>query len=343
MTKRLRQRNQAAVGLASLVLLVAAILLAFFSKSLPVIGSGTSYSAHFAESAGLSSGDDVQLAGVKVGEVTKVELDGNRILVDFRVEDTRLGDRTRVSIQIKTLLGAKYLALRPEGSEELDPGKVIPMSRTNVPFEIPDALDKLTKTTEKIDTKQLARSFHVMSESLSNSPEKLGKTVDGLSKLSQTIASRDEQLASLLHNAGDVSQIAADRDQEVRKLISDGNLLLSEVQRRKESISSLLRGTQELSDEVRGLIADNQAQLQPTLEELDKVTSMLKRNQQNLGKTIAAMEPYITGFNNTVGTGRWFDGYLCGLLPPSVSAGPLEINPKGCDLTAPSGETGGGR
>lgn len=342
MTTALRDRDQATVGIVALGLLTVVTLLAFFANDLPVIGGGTTYSARFTESAGLAAGDEVEVAGVRVGEVTDVRLDGDRVLVHFRVEDARVGDRSRVSIQIKTLLGAKNLALRPDGRAQQDPDETIPASRTEVPFDIPDALDQLTRTTEQVDEDQLGRSFEVLAESLRGSPRHLGGAVDGLSALSRTIASRDQELAELLHNAADVSKVAADRDEQVARLIGDGNLLLAELQNRRESISSLLRGTQAVSGQLRGLIADNQARLNPAMRELEQVTAMLRRNQDDIAATIAALEPYVTGFNNTVGNGRWFDGYLCGLLPPTVSAGPLQINPDGCDLSRPQRGPGGG-
>lgn len=337
MSTALRDRDQATVGVVALGLLTAVTLLAFFANDLPLLGGGTTYSARFTESAGLAAGDDVEVAGVRVGEVTEVGLDGNRVLVRFRVEDVPVGDRSTVSIQLKTLLGAKNLALRPDGAHPQEPDRTIPDARTEVPFDIPDALDQVARSTGQVDTDQLARSFQVLSESLRGGEQHLGGAVDGLAALSRTIASRDEQLADLLHHAADVSGIAADRDAQVARLVGDGNLLLGELQRRRDAIGSLLRGTQDVSAQLRGLVADNQQRLNPALRELQQVTAMLQRNQDQVAATIAALRPYVTGFNNTVGNGRWFDGYLCGLVPPTVDAGPLQINPHGCDLR------GGGR
>lgn len=341
--KPLRERNQATVGMITVVLLCLAATGAFFSKEL--LGNGNSYSARFTESAGLTSGNDVHAAGVKVGEVKDVALDGNRVLVEFTVgDDIRLGKQTGASIQIKTLLGEKYLRVTPKGAGELDPGKTIPVSRTVAPFDIPDVINKLNRTAEEVDSEQLSESFRVLSKTLEGGSEDMGKALEGLSRLSQTIASRDEQLASLLDNAGGVSKIVADRNEQVRKLIADGNLLLSELQQRKEAISSLLRGTQELSAQVRGLIAENNEQLRPALTELDKLTGMLQRNQDNLRNTIKAMAPYIRGFTNTTGSGQWYDGYLCGFVPPSINAGPVQTAPKKCEVPVPQehDSSGGG-
>ena len=53
------------------------------------------------------------------------------------------------------------------------------------------------------------------------------------------------------------------------------------------------------------------------LESLDQLTGMLERNQEALGQGIKNMAPFIRLFNNAVGNGRWFDNYICGLVPPS--------------------------
>lgn len=336
--KPLRARNQVIVGLVTIALLVLGTLTAFSAKDLPLIGSGNSYSAYFAESAGLEPGNEVQIAGVKVGEVDEVSLDGNQVLVKFTVDGREIGDRSRADIQIKTLLGEKFLGLQPAGKEEL--AEPIPVRSTSSPFDIPDAIDQLTQTTGQLDSTKLAESFRVMSDTMRGAPQHMDQAVNGLSQLSQTIASRDQQLADLLHNASNVSGIVADRDQQVSKLVSDGNLLLSEVQARKQAISGLLVGTENLSQQLRGLVADNQEQMRPALEQLDQLTAMLKRNQDNLNKAIGALQPYVRGFNNTISNGRWFEGYFCGLLPPPIHAGPIQTNTPECELPVPEG---GGR
>ncbi len=331
--KPLAQRNQAVVGLVTVVLIAVASTLAFFARDLPVIGNGETYSANFSESAGLIPGNQVQIAGIKVGEIKSVELDGNKVLAEFTVDDRPvLGTGTTAAIKIRTLMGEKFVELQPAGAGQLDSDEPIPLKRTSSPFDIPEAINQLTSTTGQIDSEQLGESFKAISETFQGTPEHMGKALEGLSKLSETVASRDRELSELLKNSADVTKVVADRNEQVRLLIEDGNRLLGEVQARKEAITGLLVGTQKLSDELRGMVADNQEQIQPALDKLNRVTEMLQRNQDNLGRTVEALAPYVRGFNNTVGNGRWFDGYLCGLLPPSSQSGPLQVNPKGCDL-----------
>jgi phospholipid/cholesterol/gamma-HCH transport system substrate-binding protein len=329
--KPLRERNQAAVGGAVLVALVLAVVTVLFSDNLPIIGGGsTTYSAFFAESGGLDAGDEVQVAGVRVGEVSRVELAGDQVRVNFTVSDVRLGNETKAAIEIKTLLGEKYLALSPAGDSRQSPREPIPRQRTTTPFDIMDATGQLTTTVGDIDTARLAQSFQVISETFENSPEHVRSALDGLSALSRTISTRDTELGTLLADTSKLSGTLADRNEEVKRLLADGNLILEEIQRRREAISALLKGTQTLAEQLRGLVADNQQQLNPALAQLDKVTALLRDNQDNLSRGLAALAPFVRISTNTTGNGRWFEGYLCGLLPPYLDLGVTTVNQDGC-------------
>jgi phospholipid/cholesterol/gamma-HCH transport system substrate-binding protein len=339
--KRLKDRDQAAVGTVTVVLLVLGLLVAFNADDLPIIGGGTTYTAEFSESAGLRPGNEVRLAGVKVGEVRTVELARNKVVVDFRIDDVSLGDRSTVSIEIKTLLGDKYLGISSSGSEPQPANDPIPVNRTRTPFDIVPAVSQLSQTVDKIDTTQLAQSFQVLSDTFANSPEHIRNTLTGLSQLSAVLSTRDEQLKTLLANTAGFSKVLADRDEQLKQLFTDASLLLGELQLRREAVHALLTGTTNLATELRGLVADNQEQLQPTLNELDRVTTILANNQQNLSESLRSLAPYVRTFNNVVGNGRWFEGYICGLLPPTTDLGIFDINPQGCET--PHVYPGGGR
>lgn len=321
-----RKRDPLKIGVTGIVVLVLSIVVALNFESLPVVG-GKSYQANFSEAAGLQSGNEVRVAGVKVGEVSDVELEGDHVAVSFRVHDAWLGDNSTAAIKIKTLLGQKYLSLDPQGEQELSSSDPIPMQRTMAPYDVIEAFSGLSNTVGKIDSKQLAESFRTMSDTFADTPDQVRGAVNGLSALSRTISSRDQQLQQLLKNTSNVSKTVADRNDEFEKLLADGNKLLQEVHSRRESIHQLLVGTQRLSAELSGLIDENSGQLRPALDQLDRVTKLLQRNQGNLDKSLQSFAPFTRMFANVLGNGHWFDTYVCGLLPPAV--GP--INQEGCN------------
>ncbi|MBB5854498.1 MCE family protein [Amycolatopsis umgeniensis] len=315
--------KMALAGLTTMALGMAAALNA---DALPVIGGGTTYSAEFSDAGGLREDNDVRVAGVKVGKVSEIDLEGDRVHVSFRVKDAWLGDATSASIQIKNVLGQKYLALDPRGEAVLDPGDPIPLRRTTAPYDVLEAFRDLSKTVDAIDVDQLAKSFDAISATFADTPADVRAALDGISKLSGTIASRDRQLRTLVANTRQVSQTLVDRDTEAQRLIQDGNALLRAISTRQQAIKDLLDGSKRLATALDGIIADNDGQLGPVLEQLDRLTSMLQRNQDSLAKGIAAFAPAIRVLTNVAGNGHWIDGYLCGLVLPSF--GP--INEKGC-------------
>jgi phospholipid/cholesterol/gamma-HCH transport system substrate-binding protein len=314
------------VGTAVVGLLAIALVLVLAFNGPAIFGGGTTYRAEFSEAAGLTSGDMVTVAGVEAGRVDSVELAGDRVLVTFTVTDAWVGNRTSASIQIRTLLGAKTLALDPQGDAELDPDRPIPLARTASPFDVVEAFDGLAGTIDQLDTAQLAQSLDTLAETFRDTPPEIRGALDGLSRLSTTIASRDEEIRTLLAGTHNLSGELADRNAEIEKLLSDGNLLLAEIQRRHDAISRLLDGTIALSEQLRGLVADNREQLRPTLEQLDRVAALLQRNKDDLGEGVRNMAVFVRLFANATGNGEWFDNYVCGLFPPPL--GP--INPGGC-------------
>jgi virulence factor Mce-like protein len=319
-SKPFRDRNPVTIGAVSLALIALLVFLAFNAQSLPLIGGGTVYRAQFSEAAGLKPDDPVRVAGVKVGQVESLSLEDSAVTVEFRVKNAFVGDRSEAAIKIETVLGAKYLALVPRGTGELDPDDRIPLDRTASPYDVVEAFADLSTTVDEIDTAQLASSFEVLSETFADTPDEVRTSLEGLARLSDTIASRDAQLRELLTATRDVTQVLADRNGEFTQLILDSNTLLAEVQERRELIDSILTNTQALAEQLSGLVADNREALTPVLQQLSTVTDILSRNRAALAQTVNNLVPFVRVFTNTLGNGRWFDSFVNDLLPTVVGA-----------------------
>jgi len=312
-----RERNPVPIGAIGIGLIGLLLFGAFNAQSLPLIGSGDSYHAAFTEAGGIRKDDDVRIAGVRVGKVTGIELEGSHVRVEFKVTgDAAFGPQTGASIRMKTLLGQKYVALQPKGAGQMPPDSEIPLGRTVSSYDIVDAFSDLTTTTERIDTGKLAQSLDVMATEFRDSPEHVKSALSGLSRLSKTIASRDGELRTLLARANSVSATVASRNDTTATLIRDADLLLVELAARREAIHTLFTNTSELAIQLTGLVRDNRAALKPALDRLTKVLAVLTKHEQDLDKTIARMAPFTRVYANTLGNGRWFDTYVANLTVP---------------------------
>lgn len=241
--KPIRERDPVAVGVVGLAILVVIALLTYFSDDLPFIGGGTTYTAYFAEAVGLQPGNEVRVAGVGVGQVTGVSLDGAKVAVTFRLKGAWVGDTSTVAIKLWSLLGGKYLAVDPSGSAAQDPSRPIPLRRTTSPFDVTQALTSVGQQLSQINTAQLERSIQTLSTAFRGTAPSVRQALTGLADLSASIGAKDTELASLLHSASVVSKTLATQSGTFSSLIKDGNLLLAELQAREQAVHSLLIGT----------------------------------------------------------------------------------------------------
>jgi phospholipid/cholesterol/gamma-HCH transport system substrate-binding protein len=296
-------------------------LAAFGAVLLPVFGGGDTFYAAFPVAVGVKPNDEVRVAGVRVGKVQEVGLAGDHVRVEFTVEDgVDFGRDTSAAIKVKTLLGAMYLALVPNGTGQLPEEAEIPVSRTTSPYDVVEAFSGLASTSERIDSDQLAHALDTMGALMRNTPEEFQSALRGMSALSENIAARDEQLQELLGNMRKVSTVLGDRNQDLVTLMRDGDKLTRALVARRQSVHRLLVSTSELSRQLTGLVRDTRADLKPALDHLDSVVDMLRKNQENLDNSLRLMAPFYRLFANTLGTGPWFDTFIQN-LPPTPQIG----------------------
>lgn len=312
----MRSVNPLAVGVGFIVALLVVGYLALNIDKLPFT-AGTTYTAAFAEVAGLRPGDRVRIAGIDVGKVEGVELQGRHVKVSFTVDrGVRLGQATTASIKIFTLLGNKYLSLDPGHGGSWPADRELPMARTTAPYDVTEAFQDLSSTASGIDSQRLARAFDTIAATFRDSPPAVRSLLRGLSRLSQTVASRDQALHELLTHAAGVTGALADRRTQLVRLMSDGDQLLRMVRGRQQVIHALLTHTVALADELHGLVAANRAQVGPMLTHLHDVVGLLEHGQTSLDESIQRLFVWTRRNVETIGSGPWFDGEVINATNP---------------------------
>jgi phospholipid/cholesterol/gamma-HCH transport system substrate-binding protein len=316
----------ARIGAISLVIALVAMAAAMNLQRLPGL-RGTAYEAEFTDASGLHKGNMVQIAGIPVGRVSKIDLAGDHVVVHFTIDrGVEFGDESSASIEVLNLLGEKFVNLLPDGSEQSEAGATIPLERTHSSYDIIDVFTELSDTTENIKIPQLQQALNTVADTMNRSSDEAALTFEGLSRLSTTIASRDQEIQSLLTRASSVSRLLADRKGDVVQLIKDGDAILQELRARKEAIHALLVGTASLSRELGGLVDDNQAQIGPMLENLHDVTQLLLDREKQMRAAIHNLGPYTRILSNIIGTGPWFDAYAANFF--SLGSGEFQPGPE---------------
>jgi phospholipid/cholesterol/gamma-HCH transport system substrate-binding protein len=305
--KPFRERNPLPIGIIGVLLILGFLAIGLNAGKLPFISSGHTVYADFGDAAGLQKGNNVRVAGVLVGKVTSVSLDGNVVKVGMKVNSgTDVGADSTADIKVETLLGQVFVALNPVGTGSPQ-DNTIPVSATTTPTSITTAFQGLGSVTGQIDTTQLAKSFNVLAKTFKDTPQSVRGSLVGLERLSTTIASRDAELKALLSRTNTVTNTLATHDAQIARLINDSNLILQTVHQQRAVIHQLLVHTSALSRQLTGLVAENRAVIGPALNQLDGTLAILKSHQRQLDQTLHLVSPFIRDFTDTLGNGRWFE------------------------------------
>jgi phospholipid/cholesterol/gamma-HCH transport system substrate-binding protein len=312
--KPFAERNPLIIGAVGIVAVVTIVLAALNYQKLPFLSQGNDYSAYFADAGGLFTGAGVEVSGYAVGKVSSIDLDGPRVVVKFRIDNSiYLGDRTEAAIKTKSLLGTKILDVLPRGEGQL--AGAIPIERTVSPYQLPDALGDLATTISGLNTAQVSDSLAILAQAFSNTPPDLKNAVQGVARFSQTLNERDAQLRALLDNAAKATGVLAKRTDQVVSLVKDTNALLAQLRAQGDALDQIWTNISAVSRQLKGFIAENQQQLRPALDKLNGVLAIVDNRKERLQKAIKLFHPYIMSFGESLSSGPFFKAYIVNLFP----------------------------
>lgn len=313
--KPLTTRDPFRVGVVALaVLLLLGVGVVVLSR---VQFGASSYTAILQHTAGLRTGESVEVAGVPVGEVTGIRLREDDVEVSFTLDDDiDLGPTTTAAVKVATLLGTHYLEVHPRGAGAL-PGDQIPLAQTSVPYNLQDVLDQGTRTLEELDPVKLADALTAVSDTLERSGDDVGPALVGIGRLSEVVARRSDQTAQLLRAAQGVSRLLADDSASIVELMKQTTLVLSEITQRREAIRNLLVRTRSLSEALSGIVSEAGGDLKPALADLDVSLASLRKEDAALRDLLTVMAPAVRYLTNAAGNGPFLDLYVQGPVIPA--------------------------
>ena len=315
MTKTVSDARIMRLGIITL-LLMALITAATFNLSKFPGFRGTTYYAEFSDASGIHKGNMVQVGGMRVGRVTDVSLDEDRVVVKFEIDDgdVDFGPDSTASIEVLNLLGEKFLDIQPSAEGELKSGGTIPLENTEAAYDIVGVFGDLATTTEEIDTKQLSEALNVVSGTLDGSAPEIAAAFDGIARLSRSVSQRDEEIQTLFESSQQVTKVLERRSQDIVDLMGHSDLVFKELRSRKAAVHRLLVNARVLAEELRGLVKDNEKQIGPALAEVDELLGLLVDKKDELKATLHELGPYVDILSNIIGTGPWFDAVAINLL-----------------------------
>lgn len=304
---KVRERNPLIVAAVAAVVLLIVGYLALNIGKLPLISNTATDSAYFSTAVGLQKGDVVTIAGVRVGQVGTISLDGPRVKVSFTVKGgARLGTQTSVNTKIINPVGVEYLEIVPTGPGHLQ--GTIPLSRTTVPGTLIGDLNQLTVQTQQTNISQLVESLSVTSQGLqATSPADTQAAITGVANLSNILAQRSGEITSLIGQTNDLTATLNAHSGQLVDLISQANVVLGVLHTRQAAVEGLLRTTQSLSAQLDHILGADEPSIQPLLRNLASVSQYLGQESGNINAAIPQLAAFAKYGANVLGSGPFGD------------------------------------
>ncbi|MBS9533233.1 MCE family protein [Mycobacterium sp. M1] len=303
----------------SIFMVVATVLtwLVYATLRRDVAGATTPYAAVFSDVYGLRDGDDVRMAGVRVGRVEKVALDGKLAKVSFIVQSNQpLYGNTVASVTYQNIIGQRYLGLSLGtlgNNERLPRGSVIPLERTEPSFDVGVLLNGFKPLMSLLNPKQADDLTKGVLQSLQGDRASMAELVDQSSTLTQTLAGRDEVLGDLITSLNKVTGTIAGQNDQLDHTLTQARRAIADFDSRRpalqSSVGSLAQVTRQLST-----IAD---EVFPSLEEMVNrqpgFTKHMAQIEPQLAFTGANLPLLLKGLGRVFGEGSYGSAYVCDL------------------------------
>jgi phospholipid/cholesterol/gamma-HCH transport system substrate-binding protein len=277
--------------------------------------SARDYKAVFSDATGVVKGDDIRIAGVKVGSVSDVEvIDRSRALVHFDVaEDSIVTKSSTAQIRYRNLVGQRYISLTQGVGdlERLPADSTIPIDRTQPALDLTvlfNGFKPLFKALSPADVNQLsAELIAVFQGEGGNFNQLLTRTAS----LTNTLADRDRVIGDLITNLNVVLGNLAERDQQLSELIIEFKRFMAGLVQDRDAILGSLESISTLADETSDFTVGIRPAFVRDVKALRQVAGNLNKGRREIDRALQILPIKLTKIGRTAIYGSFFNFYLC--------------------------------
>ncbi len=272
-----------------------------------VVGKPMTITAYFTSATAIYPGDQVRVAGVKVGTITEIEPQGTRAKMSLAVDRTvPVPADARAVIVAGNLVGARYVQLAPayvEGEStgpRMRDGAVIDTDRTAVPVEWDQVKEQLSRLATDLgpsldrSTTSVGRFIDSAAGAMEGNGDKLRETIEQLSGLGRILADGSGDIVGLISNL-----------QTFVTALRDSNTQIVLFQDRLATVAGVLDGSRADLDaaltnlagavvDVQRFIAGSRDQAAEQVARLGDVVRNISENQMAL-KNLLHVAPNAIG------------------------------------------------
>ena len=276
-------------------------------------GPADDYHAIFTDASNLVTGDEVRVAGIRVGTVDELSItDGNRVQVTFSAQRTvDLTAGTHAAVKYKNLVGDRYLELTAGDGSKLPPDGTIPVGQTAPALDLDALFNGFKPLLAALSPDQVNR----VSGELVTVLQGEGGTIDGLlgslASVTSTLADRDQVIGDLITNLN--TALGKVNTGELGQLITQLQQLVSGLDADRDSIGDAVTHVDALTGQTAALLNVVRPPLHDDIDQLGRLANTLNTNRDSLTAALTELPDAYQRLSRGAAWGGYFNLYLCGL------------------------------
>ncbi len=279
-----------------------------------VRGDTTTYVARFTDVTGLKAGDDVRMAGIRVGRIDTVSLDGTVAKVTFRVQSDQIVDsETQASITYQNIVGQRYLGLSrgARGDGHALVNHEIPIENTEPSFDISVLLNGFEPLFSVLDPAQVENVTAAVIRSLQGDSGSIATLIAQTSTLAESIAGPDQILGEVITNlSGIVGRLASQRG-NIDAVVTRSREIFEQLARRQTQFLPALDNTAQVVARAATLAEAAMPEFQQMISREPGFVGHFLANKDSFAYLGFNLPPLLKGLARVTQGGSYIDTYLC--------------------------------
>lgn len=297
-----------------------------------VEGGTLHYTGVFSNVLGLHAGDDVRIAGVRVGRVESIELDKhNHADVGFIVQsDQQLFANTKVLVRYQNLIGQRYMALETDdqagSTAPLPGGATIPIERTEPSFDIALLLGGFQPLFQMLQPAQVNQLSDSLIQALQGNGVSLSAFITQAAGVATEFQQRDAIMGDLITNLSSVLAGLSNRGTELQTLIGQTKALVAGLYAQGQTLQHSTEAIANATGALVDMVGEAAPKLTAAQTATNQALALLIGNGAQLDRGAVELTPVLTGIARWTGQGAYATNYTCSLdvslwgvlLPPGL-------------------------
>ena len=302
------------------------------------VSATVGYQAVFRDVTGLSVGDDVDIAGVRVGDVTSISVYGrDEALVGFAVQAGRtLPASVTATIKYLNLVGQRYIELGqgtgPVG-QTLHPGGTIPVSQTTPALDLTELFNGFQPLFQALSPGDVNKLASEIIQVFQGESPNITALVASVGSLTTTLSTRDRVIGQLIGNLHSVLRTIGSRSGKLANFVSTLQDLVSGLAADRQPIGSAVSAIAGLTSATAGLLQVTRPPLREDITQLGRVATNLANNTPAVNSFLQNLPTKMSEIARLASYGSWLNFFMCNATVSGVKQqfGP---NPTGVAVTA---------